>query len=268
MGESPLLRLDISKKLKRDRFYLVVRSFLLANNPFTQKGRSQLKRTLLSSGPAAWRYANPNPSKIPAKYSGWRMGSLMSIYVVGICLLINLFFMIFAATVAHTFGGIGTLFTGNCDEVKTLDRWLHFIINMLGSILMGTSNYNMQFLSSPTRKEVDGAHERGTWLDIGVPSVRNLRLIRRRRVTLWWILAVSTLPLHLLWNSAIFSTFQANDFIVIVVSHDFLFTSGPTCSNRQLLEDSSYADVVCDMYQAGTERMHQRVRKQFAESMV
>ncbi len=56
----------------------------------------------------------------------------------------------------------------------------------------------MQRLSAPTRQEVDKAHGAGTWLDIGIPSVRNVRRISWERRNLWILLALSSLPLHLL----------------------------------------------------------------------
>jgi hypothetical protein len=72
------------------------------------------------------------------------------------------------------------------------------LINALSTILLSASNYTMQCLSAPTRSEVDDAHSTGKWLDIGVPSVRNLGRIARKRVILWWLLGASSLPLHLL----------------------------------------------------------------------
>jgi hypothetical protein len=56
----------------------------------------------------------------------------------------------------------------------------------------------MQTLSSPTREEVDGAHSKFKWLSIGVPSVRNLRFIDRRRIWLWVFICLASVPLHLL----------------------------------------------------------------------
>jgi len=38
---------------------------------------------------------------------------------------------------------------------------------------------------------------------------------------LWWCLALSSVPIHLLYNSAIFKTLDANDFIVATVNSDF-----------------------------------------------
>lgn len=94
--------------------------------------------------------------------------------------------------------GIADLMYG--DEV-TISRWntaLHIFINILSSVLLAGSNYTMQVLSSPTRYEIDQAHARGDWLEIGVLSVRNLKRISRNRMILCMVLAVSSIPLHLL----------------------------------------------------------------------
>jgi hypothetical protein len=62
---------------------------------------------------------------------------------------------------------------------------------------LASSNYTMQVMSSPTRKEIDGAHIRGEWLDVGLLSPRNFRFISRRRAGLCFMLAISSIPLHL-----------------------------------------------------------------------
>lgn len=80
----------------------------------------------------------------------------------------------------------------------------------------------MQCLSAPTRSEVDKAHSQGIWLDIGVPSVRNLRRLSTPRIVLWWLLAISSIPLHLLYNSAVFSTLSTQQFNAYLVTAKFL----------------------------------------------
>lgn len=80
----------------------------------------------------------------------------------------------------------------------------------------------MQCLSSPTRSEIDKAHGQGVWLDIGVPSVRNLRRLSTSRIVLWWLLAISSVPLHLLYNSAVFSSLCTGQYNVYLVSSEFL----------------------------------------------
>ncbi len=103
-----------------------------------------------------------------------------------------------SVTFVHT-DGIGTAYEGKCDVTEAWARWLHFGINVLSSILLSCSNYCMQLLVAPTRREVDCAHSKNVWLQIGVPSVRNLYYVSSRRVILWWLLALSSIPLHLLW---------------------------------------------------------------------
>ena len=226
-------------------------AFLSANNPFTKKGRHQIVKTFLSSGPAANRYARPRDQTEEARFTGWRMGSLVSCVGVGIYVFTNTGLFIYALAVGHTSGGISTLFTGSCDKVRSLDLWLHVVINALGTILLGAGNYNMQCLGSPNRADIDIAHGKGIWLDIGVPSIRNLRHISWNRVILWLLILISTLPLHLFWNSTIFSTLQANDYAVMVVSQDFKDVTDLNCTMPAVNGlYVSYRNFTCSMYAA------------------
>ena len=88
--------------------------------------------------------------------------------------------------------------------------------------MLGVSNYTMQCLSSPTRDEVDRAHAHNKWLDIGVPSARNLSKIRTSRAILWGLLAVSSVPVHFFYNSVIFKTLDSNLYSVVVANADWL----------------------------------------------
>ncbi|KAF1945579.1 hypothetical protein EJ02DRAFT_338180, partial [Clathrospora elynae] len=54
---------------------------------------------------------------------------------------------------------------------------LHLIINVFSTMVLAASNYTMQILHSPTREEIDSAHSRGQWLNIGLLSIRNLPYI-------------------------------------------------------------------------------------------
>ena len=108
----------------------------------------------------------------------------------------------------------------------------------------------MQCLSAPSRSEVNKAHLSGSHLDIGVPSLRNLRHISGRRIALWMILCASTVPLHLMWNSAIFATLQGNDYLVIGTSFDVLHDGNFDCRNElsHVYEADIVTDVACEMY--------------------
>ena len=113
--------------------------------------------------------------------------------------LINLGLTIALMIAYPTEAGIGEALVGSCADVASWSRWLHIGINVLSSGLLGASNYCMQRLCAPTRTEVDSEHSNGSWLDIGVPSVRNFKRISRKRKVLWLLLGFSSIPLHLLF---------------------------------------------------------------------
>ena len=97
-----------------------------------------------------------------------------------------------------TSGGIGTLHMGDCATVKRINLWSHLAINILSTLLLGSSNYCMQLLVAPTRFEVQEAHTNSVWLDIGIPSVKNLRWVSWKSVLTWCSLGLSSAFLHLL----------------------------------------------------------------------
>ncbi|KAE9403849.1 hypothetical protein BT96DRAFT_989840 [Gymnopus androsaceus JB14] len=108
-------------------------------------------------------------------------------------------------------GSSGVVYQGDCNTVDHLDIGIHLVINIL-STLLGASNYIMQSLSAPTRTEIDQVHERGSWLDIGVQSMRNLLYTSCWKQWTWISLAAFSIPLHLFYNSSFFSTLSSNDY--------------------------------------------------------
>ena len=137
-------------------------------------------------------------------------------------LLMNLIATILGTQKFRIQRGLGTIQDGSCSTTTIFGFWLHFIINGLSTLLLGASNYSMQCLSSPTQRDVDRAHRQIIWLDIGIPSVRNLRRIASSRIALWWLFAISTIPLHLFYNGAVFASLCSRDYNVWVVPVDFL----------------------------------------------
>jgi hypothetical protein len=95
--------------------------------------------------------------------------------------------------------GVATLYQGDCSFAKRLDAGLHVLINVLSTILLSMSNLSLQLIVSPTRTEVDRAHCSGQWLDIGVPSIRNIRILPRTTIVVAVLLAFSALPIHFLF---------------------------------------------------------------------
>jgi hypothetical protein len=113
---------------------------------------------------------NENAGRI----SGWRGGVFVAATSASLILLINLIFTIWASATSKSGLRIATIYQGECGTVRHADSWLHIAINAMGTLLLGASNYTMQCLSSPTRSEVDFAHSNGQYLDIGLPSIKNL----------------------------------------------------------------------------------------------
>jgi hypothetical protein len=129
------------------------------------------------------------------QFTGWRFGALHFAVWATVVFLINFIVTIWGSTARQS----GVLLEGDCGRVKRLNTGLHVLINILSTILLSGSNYCMQCLSGPTRNEVDKAHAEGKWLDVGIPSIRNVKHLSRQRITLWVLLALTSLPLHLLW---------------------------------------------------------------------
>ena len=140
--------------------------------------------------------ATPRRQHENNEYSGWRGGIAAACTIAGTVLVLNIIFSIYGGVVSKTGMRIGSLYEGDCETVSRADSALHIAINMMGTLLLGASNYTMQCISSPTRREIDMAHARGKYLDIGLPSIRNLAGARKK--TLFWLLVLSTMPLHFL----------------------------------------------------------------------
>jgi len=130
--------------------------------------------------------------------SGWRGGFVLAIIGTSLVLLFNIVCAI-VATASKPHDGIATIYTGDCAVASRLSNNLHLLINILSSSVLGASSYCMQRLVAPTREEIDKAHGRGKWLDVGVFSLRNLPNISKGRLAVWSLLALSSLPLHFLY---------------------------------------------------------------------
>ncbi|KAK5070697.1 hypothetical protein LTR70_010474 [Exophiala xenobiotica] len=202
----------------------------------------------------SWKYARmrtwvsePQTSSNP--HRGWRKAVLAAALVTAIVLLINTILAIVAGTRSGAQDGVGTLFEGDCKVVEQWNTALHLVINVLGTCLLSASSFTMQCLSSPTRTETDRAHAKRQPLEIGVPSIKNLRHMHWRKGCLWWALCLSTLPLHLFWNSTILSTIGSMHFDYLVVDESFFsgaeylvpnITNGFTPTNGDIADPAIY----------------------------
>jgi len=160
---------------------------------------SEFTREQPNSFPSVWK---------PFWYTGWHTGVLACSTSVAVALLINVSLTIYVATNPEykMERGTGTLYSGSCEKSKTIGLWLHLGINALSTLLLSGSNYTQQCLAAPTRGEIDSAHARRRWMDIGVPSVRNLFRIKLERTFLWIVIGITSIPLHLLYVYTIVTT--------------------------------------------------------------
>lgn len=124
--------------------------------------------------------------------------------VTSVVLFVNIILTIVATAIAYSRdeqqqSSASVLYQGECSRTKGWASGIHLVINVLSTLVLGASNYCMQCLGSPSREDVDRAHAQRTWLDIGTPSIGNFNFVGRRRFVLWFVLLMTSLPIHLMW---------------------------------------------------------------------
>lgn len=141
-------------------------------------------------------------SKPPTR--GWIEGVYLCAKGSTVVLFLHLMFVAIAAGLASRypdkrgFASGSVMYEGSCVLTKRWSIALHLIINILSTCILGASNYCMQTLVAPSREDIDQAHARRRWLDIGCASLRNLFAIGRSRLGLWAVLMVTATPFHLM----------------------------------------------------------------------
>ncbi|KAI2488562.1 hypothetical protein Ptr902_02695 [Pyrenophora tritici-repentis] len=156
-----------------------------------------------------------------SRFYGWRMGLLIGSCTTAFVLCCNITAVLVAGIrddkTSDTIKVI-TVMTGSSTAISRWSTFFHFLINVLSTLLLGASNYTMQVLASPTRSDIDVAHAKGLWLDVGLLSVRNLRFLPRGRIALSLMLGLSSIPLHLFYNAALFQITVANQYDIHAIS--------------------------------------------------
>ncbi|PUU81081.1 hypothetical protein B9Z19DRAFT_1168396 [Tuber borchii] len=158
---------------------------------------SEFTLAQLHSFSSAWK---------PVWYTSWHTGVLSWAAAVAVVLLINVGLTIYVATKVEykIERGTGPLYSGSCAKIKIIELWLQLGINVLSTLLLSGSNYTQQCLAAPTLSEIDAAHSRR--------RVRNLFRIKAERTFLWIAIGITSVPLHLLYNSAVYTPLATNYF--------------------------------------------------------
>lgn len=152
---------------------------------------------------------------------GWRGGARISFCTTLVALIANIIIMVDMTVSYEKMDGFPVVYRGTCESAQLLNTIWHFAINGLSTTVLAASNYSMQLLSAPTRRNVDRAHGQGIWLDIGIPSVRNLRFSSWLKRSLWFLLALSSIPLHLVYNSVFYAAIATNDYNILFATEQF-----------------------------------------------
>jgi hypothetical protein len=180
-------------------------SLLAITQPTQSPAPESSDALLLREQAAPYPWFGPTQSSARSFYalpgtsgsSPWPLGVKTGLFLVAIILVVNSTVTLWASLIFSVSGGVGVIYRGVCAQVEQAGFGLHIVINVIATLLLGASNYCMQCLTSPTRREIDRQHSSKMWLEVGILSVRNLRAIDKHRVWLSVFLAVSSFPIHL-----------------------------------------------------------------------
>ncbi|KKZ66920.1 hypothetical protein EMCG_07416 [[Emmonsia] crescens] len=189
----------------------------------------------------------------------WIKGALLCAYFASFVLLVNIIVTLIA--VIRAYGKYGSMefisapiYQGKCSVSRNWAMGLHFLINCLSAVTLATSSYCMQCLSSPSRADTDRAHNQGRWLEIGTASISNFRFVGYKRLGLWLVLLLTSLPIHVIYNSAVFVSTAMHQYKVLVAPDvgDFSLATSECVRSALSLTES---DFLQSMPQDSVERL-------------
>ncbi|KAH8664405.1 hypothetical protein BX600DRAFT_498192 [Xylariales sp. PMI_506] len=173
-----------------------------------------------------WLYSRSAQAKPSGESVSWRKSAVLlsSLTALLTIILVILFFLSVKGSDlewAEGLTGTTTLFEGDCSQSSRLNIIFHIFINIIATAVLASSNFFMQILVAPTREEVDRAHTRGRWVEIGVQSWRNIRFVTPINSVLWVLLCITTIPLHLTFNSTILETKGSTEALFVMATDEF-----------------------------------------------
>ncbi|KAI0861198.1 hypothetical protein F4860DRAFT_524624 [Xylaria cubensis] len=138
---------------------------------------------------------------------GWRRTAIINVVLACTCDLILLICLLISISQpGASLAQPSIIFDGSCTTSSTLNLFLHFLINVVSTAVLSSSNFFMQILNAPSRQEINRAHSWLQSLDIGIPSIKNLRHLSKPKSASWLIFLITSVPIHLLFNSSVFET--------------------------------------------------------------
>ncbi|KAF3763462.1 hypothetical protein M406DRAFT_74077 [Cryphonectria parasitica EP155] len=161
--------------------------------------------------------------------SGWRRIGAVNLLLIFFsalvllgCVLANVF-----ASPPRPISTARILYQGDCTAASRINLVLHLFINVLSTCVLASSNFFMQILSAPSRKEIDKAHQVLCGLEIGVPSLKNIFFLSNFKRIVWFGLFLSSVPVHLLFNSVVYETnFEGSSWHLGIATEAFVEGTG------------------------------------------
>ncbi|KAK3313414.1 hypothetical protein B0H66DRAFT_566023 [Apodospora peruviana] len=161
-----------------------------------------------------------------SRFRGWRH-ALKLLSILSWLLVVPAFIVSTALTRSSESMKTVEIKKGSCPDITVADTWIHLAMNVFSSALFAATNFAMQAWTAPTRSDIDQVHKTGQTIDIGVQSLRNLTRIQPKRLFFWTVMFLVALPLHFVFNSAVYKTSIVNSYTASVVNakyFDLTFT--------------------------------------------
>lgn len=117
-------------------------SELVSNNDYHQVADA-LNQNVAEKQPAYDEETEANDSKRPEWRDGWKFTVFLAFIASLVVLCFNLGFLLWAIIRDQLKHYQGTLYEGDCDQVQKISTGFHLLINLLSTILLGSSNYGM-----------------------------------------------------------------------------------------------------------------------------
>jgi hypothetical protein len=171
------------------------RTIAIGREEFAQKSRLRRVYSKIVKG---HEYAEIGPLQPDSHRRAWRAGIKWVTFGATVIFILNIGITIFVAARYPISNGTATLYKGSCKKISLIDSGLHIVINILSTAFLSASNFVMQILNAPSRTQVLKRHYLGKSFDIGILSFRNAVKVGWLQGSLWFLLGVSAIPLHLL----------------------------------------------------------------------
>jgi uncharacterized membrane protein YjfL (UPF0719 family) len=86
---------------------------------------------------------DPDKPRIRERFAGWQVGVAVSFVLVVLVLILYLSLLIWLYASLNPHKGIALVHEGNCSQVRQWSYGIHFLINLLSTLMLGASNYCM-----------------------------------------------------------------------------------------------------------------------------